>query len=240
MEKTEFYSGLLDYYDHWDEIDPRLATHHEYLSRAADIYGRDLVNLATYAYEILNWLSPDRIKERPSVVFVGGMAEAFLVSIRSACDAVALALSYKACKKPGQVPDDLRSLLSWSRKYESRVEPIIMRLLSADFEWFWNLRSLRDHIVHNGADANIHCDGRQFNLWVHSPQIGWITREPLLPLLKAKLQSLVSFADRAASAINEIIGFPIDRVGSRVVSGVLIPALHRLLEIADQYAEPSP
>lgn len=71
MEKTEFYSGLLDYYDNWQEIDPRLADYHGYLSRAADIYGRDLVNLATYAYEILDWLRPERIREPTSVVFVG-------------------------------------------------------------------------------------------------------------------------------------------------------------------------
>jgi hypothetical protein len=241
MTDTEFYSGLLDYYDHWETVDPRLAVNHEHLSRAADVFGHDLVNMATYAHEILNWLRPERIRDASSVVSVGGMAEAFLVSVRSACDAVANALSYKACDKPGQVSTDgLRALLTWAQKNESRVQPAIMSILSGDFEWFWKLRSLRDHIVHNGAHAVIHTNGYQFNLWVYSPRVGWVTREPLLPLLAGKLQSLVSFADQAANAINQLIELPEDRVWSRVVSGVLIPALHKLILIADEYAEPSP
>ena len=241
MSDTEFYSGLLDYYDHWEEIDPRLAKHHEYLSHAADIFGHDIVNMATYAHEILGWLRPERIQEGSSVVSVGGMTEAYLVSVRSACDAVAEALSYKVCDKPGQAPTDgLRALLLWAQKNESRMEPVVAEVLSADFEWFWNLRSIRDHIIHGGAHANIHCDGHQFNLWVHSPRVGWVTREPLLPLLKEKLERLVSFADKSAEAINKVIDFPKDRLRSRVVSGVLIPALHSLMEIAGEYAEPSP
>ena len=100
-EETEFYSGLLDYYDHWSEIDPRLAEHHSHLSRAADVFGHDLVNMATYTHEILGWLAPERIDSDQSVVSVSGMTEAFLVSLRSACDAVGDALAYKACEKPG-------------------------------------------------------------------------------------------------------------------------------------------
>jgi hypothetical protein len=241
MSDTEFYSALLDYYDHWEDVDPRLAEHHEHLSRAADVFGHDLLNMATYAHEIVGWLRPERIREASSVVSVGGMAEAFLVSIRSACDAVAGALSYKACGKPGQAPTDgLHALLTWAQKNPARVQPVVMGALSGNFEWFWKLRSLRDHVVHNGAHAVIHTNGRQFNLWVHSPQVGWVTREPLLPLLARKLQNLVSFADEAAAAINQAIALPEDRVRSRVVSGVLIPALHTLMQVADQYAEPSP
>ncbi len=238
--ENEFYSGLLDYYDHWESIDPRLAEHHEYLSRAADIFGNDIVNMATYTNEILGWLQPERIRESSSVVSVSGMAKAYLVSLRSACDAVAEALSYKACEKPAQAPTDLRGLLTWAQKNEARVQQPVMAVLSSDFEWFWNLRSLRDHVVHHGAHATIHTNGRQFNLWVHSPRVGWVTREPLLPLLSQKLQSLTSFADKAAIAINELISFPQDRLRSRVVSGVLIPALHKLVQIARDYAEPSP
>jgi hypothetical protein len=240
MSDTEFYTGMLDYYDEWNAVDPRLAKHHEHLSGAADVLGHDLVNMATYSHEIVEWLRPDRIRQAPSVVSVGGMAEAFLVSIRSACDAVAQGLAYKACAKPGQAPrDGLRALLTWAQKNESRVEPAVMTVLSGDFEWFWTLRSLRDHVVHDGAHAVIHTNGRQFNLWVYSPQVGWVTREPLLPLLAGKLQQLVSFADQAAMAINRLIDFPEDRVRSRVVSGVLIPALHALLRLAEQYADPS-
>jgi hypothetical protein len=239
MSDTEFYCGLLDYYDCWNDVDPRLAEHYERLSRAADVFGHDLVNMATYANDILMWLHPERIRLPPSVVAVAGMSEAFLVSVRSACDAVADALSYAASGKPGQVPrNSLRGLLTWAHKNPSRVHPEVMNVLSGDFEWFWNLRSLRDHIVHNGAHAVIHTNGQQFDLRLHSPSGEEIARESLLPLLKKKLCHLVSFADRAATGINSVIGLPTDRVRSRVVSGVLMPALHKLLRVAHRYDEP--
>jgi hypothetical protein len=86
LTASDFYSGFLDYYDHWGSIDPRLAEHHDVLSSAADSYGHDVVNLATYANEILRWLAPSQIRRPPSVVVVGGMTEAFIGSARSACD----------------------------------------------------------------------------------------------------------------------------------------------------------
>src|SRR5260221_14300648 len=86
--------------------------------------------------------------------------------------------------------------------------------------WFSELRTLRDHIVHFGAAAVLHCDGRQFNLWAHSPKLGWITREPLLPLLAGALKEMVAFGDRSAHAINQLISFPRDRLRSRIVAQV--------------------
>ena len=35
---ADFYSGMLDYWDHWQSIDPRLAEHHAVLSLAADAF----------------------------------------------------------------------------------------------------------------------------------------------------------------------------------------------------------
>ena len=239
LENTEIYSGILDYYDQWSEIDPRLAQHHPVLSRAANVFGHDLVNMATYAHEILGWLQPDRIVLGQSVVSVGGMTEAYFVSVRSACDAVADALAYRACSNVGQVPSDsLRALVTWAQKNKSRVNPIIANILSGDLQWFWSLRSLRDHIVHNGVHAVIHTDRKQFNLWVISAKHGWVTREPLLPLLASTLDHLLAFADRAADAINKTIDLPPDRLRSRAVSGILIPALHEIRSAAGQYAVP--
>jgi hypothetical protein len=237
---ADFYSGMLDYWDHWQSIDPRLAEHHRVLSPAADAFGHDLVNLATYANEILSWLEPSRIRQSPSVVVVGGMTEAFIQTVRSACDVVATALAAYSSEKAGQTPrDSLRNLILWSKQNPSRVRPSIKAVLAADFGWFWKVRGLRDALSHRGAHANIHCDGRQFNLWLHGSQ-GWITREPLLPLLASQLTHLVDFSDGSAQAINAVIGLPSDRVRSRIVNGVLISALHRLLNISSQYAEPSP
>jgi hypothetical protein len=236
-----FWSGFLDYYDSWNEIDPRLSGHYPYLSRASDIFAHDLVNMATYTNEIIGWLDPDRIRLAPSVVCVAGMAEAFFVSTRSAYDAVAISLSYVACEKRGQAPaDSLRSLLDWAKKNGHRMRPQILAILNSDVGSFKKVRSVRDHMVHGGAHANIHSTGRQFNLWLHSPKIGWVTREPLLPLLSKQFRDLITFADSAAEAINKIIDLPQDRIRSRVVNGILIPALHKLEMLAPQYADPSP
>ncbi|WP_213740507.1 hypothetical protein [Bradyrhizobium sp. dw_411] len=237
---ADFYSGMLDYWDHWQSIDPRLAEHHAVLSTAAEAFGHDLVNLATYAHEILSWLEPSRIRRSPSVVVVGGMTEAFIFTLRSACDVIATALAHYAAEKRGQAPkDSLRGLITWSERNPSRVHASIRTVLAADFGWFWKLRALRDALGHRGSHANIHCDGRQFNLWLHGPD-GWITREPLLPLLAGQLVHLVDLSDSSAQAINEVIDFPPDRLKSRIVNGVLISALHDLLKTADNYAEPSP
>lgn len=159
---SDFYSGMLDYWDHWESIDPRLVDHHAALSAAAHAFGHDIVNLATYSNEILSWLAPSRIRQPPSVVVVGGMTEAFIYTVRSACDVIAAALARYASEKPGQVPaDSLSDLIAWSKKNPSRVRRAIGALLSSDFGWFWSLRKLRDALGHRGALANIHCDGRQ-------------------------------------------------------------------------------
>lgn len=232
--------GLLDYYDHWDEIDPRLAAHHSHLSRAADIFGHDLVNMATYVYEILKWLPVEGTTRSHAVVAVSGMTEAFLVSARSAYDAVAIALGYTASEKLGQAPaGSLRALIAWAKRNSNRVRPKILELLLQEHDSFWNVRTLRDYVVHGGAHATIHCDGHQFNLWLHSPK-GWITREPLLPLLVRHLENLLAFADAASSTINDAISLPDDRLGSRAVEGILVGSLHQLKTVAGDYAADSP
>ena len=241
LPENEIWAGVLDYFDHWQSIDPRLSAHHIPLSKWAEAFGHDLVNMATYAHHILSWLKPDNIRKAESVVVVGGMTEAFLLSLRSASDAVAGAISHVASTKSGQSPgESLRALLTWAKKNPQRVNPPIASVLQGDFEWFWNLRSLRDYIVHGGATPNIACNGRQFNLWVYVPNKGWITREPLLPLLKQHFDGLLSFANAASMGINVAIQMPADRVRSRVVCGVLVSHLHKLMEIAKEYNEPSP
>ncbi len=237
---TSVHCGLLDYYDDWNKVDPRLAAHYHALSRASDVFGHDLVNTATYVSEILGWLPPQRIRLPPSVVCVASMTEAFLVSIRSAYDAVAIALSYLCCEKKNQAPtDSLRSLYQWVKRNPELVRPSVRALLSQNHSAFWDIRTLRDHVVHCGAHATIHTDGRQFNLWVYSVK-GWVTREPLLPLLAHHVRELIAFAETASKVINEIIDLPKDRLRSRAVEGVLIGSLHRLEAIHAEYATPSP
>lgn len=232
--------ALLDPYDHWEKVDPRLAIHHQVLSQTASAFGHDLVHQASYAHEILRRL-PDRADlEGADLVLVGSMTEAFLVSVRSAYDITASPAAYIATGKPGQAPQDsLRALAEWARKNPTRVKDPVRELLSAVPEEFWQLRSLRDHIVHRGADAIIHTDRKQFNLWIHGPK-GWVTREPLLPFLARHHSALLAFADRTGHLVHQMLQLPADRIGSRIVEGVMIHSLHELQSIAPVYAAPSP
>jgi len=61
-------------------------------------------------------------------------------------------------------------------------------------------------------------------------------RDPLLPLMAQQFLGLSDLATRASCVVNEVIDFPQDRAKTRVVCGVLIPALHKLVEIAPDYA----
>lgn len=241
LNSSRIYSGVLDYYDHWSEIDVRLRVHHDHLSPHSDAFGHDLVNMATYSFQILFYLDPKKIRLPESLLVVGASTEAFLFSLRCACDSVAAMLAYASSKNKGQVPtESLKKLINWVSKNPSRVNPQVQNLLNQDFSWFFKLRGLRDLIVHQGVHANIHCDGKQFNLWMHSHKEGWKTRTPLLPFLATNVQNLLKFSNEAAEVINKICGIPKDRKGTRVVSGVLIHHLHELMEIADKYNQPSP
>jgi hypothetical protein len=240
--RDEIYCALFDFYDIWSEIDPRLEKHHAYLSRAADVFAHDLVNMATYANEILKWLEPGNIRfdRGASVVVVGAMSEAYIVSARSACDSLAIALGYIATEKPGQAPtESLRKLLGWAKKNPNRVRDDVGDAFAKDFDWFWRLRSLRDHLVHGGTQANIHCDGKQFNLWMHSPTKSWVTRQPLLPLLAEAYDRILDLGDFVAQVVQRVVPLPEDRRRPRVLHGVRINALHRLSETALEKANPS-
>ncbi len=235
LTENEIWCGLFDYYDHWSEVDHRLKKHHSRLSHSAEIFAHDLVNMASFVNEILIWLQPDRIRSGSSVVAVSAMTEAYFISSRCACDALSIPLSYVSCEKPGQAPNSgLRKLISWAKKNPKKVRPEILYFYNYDFEWFWKLRSLRDYLVHMGIHANIHCDGKQFNLWMHSPNEGWVTREPLLPLLAEIYNNLIILANSITEVINKIIPIPEDRYYTSALHGILIPALYKLVEIAPQ------
>lgn len=218
-----------------------MSVHHEHLSPHADAFGHDIVNMATYSFQILQYIKPENIRLPESVVVVGGVTEAFLFSLRCACDAIAAALAYVASTKIGQAPSSsLNGLINWAPKNPNRVRPEVQSLLDREFDWFFNLRSLRDQIAHRSVSATIHCDGYQFTLWMHSHRDGWKTRTPLHPLLANNVSNLLQFSNDVSEIINDICDIPDDRKGSRAVSGILIPNLHDLMEVAVLYNQPSP
>ena len=230
--------GFLDYYDIWVEIDPRLEKYSD-LRHAAGAFGHDIVHLATYVYDILNWLKPKRIQNSMCVMYVGAMTEAALVSIRSAYDAVAMGLAQVATAKRGQAPTTLAELVNWARKNPSRIDPKVRELLAQEHEAFWFARRYRDYVVHRGADIVIHTDRHQFNLNLRAED-EWLVQEPLIPMLARHIKHLIEFANEAATIVNAAISLPPDRVGSRIVNGRLIHALHQLQEVQHDYARPWP
>ena len=236
----EIYCGLFDYYDHWDDVDPRLEEHHDPLSHAADVFAHDLVNLSAYAQQILYWLQPVNLQSGSSVVIVGALAEAFIVSARSACDGLSVALSYAASEKRGQAPSgSLRALLQWADKHPHRVVMAVRPTFENNFDWFWRLRSIRDHLIHSGVSPTIHCNGKQFNLWLHSTR-GWITREPLLPMLASVTQNVIALSRYISESVSRRFPLPRDRHRTRMLQGITVRSLHRLVDIAPEYAVPSP
>jgi hypothetical protein len=241
LSNWELECGVFDYYDHWSEIDQRLASVNATLAPLAEAFAQDMNNLAVYVGEILSWLAPERIRQAESVVVVGSMSEAFLVCARAAADLLGSLLGFAASAKPGQAPrTSLRELLKWAAANPERVRPEAASVWVNDWTWFSDLRTLRDLVAHRGAQAGIHCDGRQFNLWMHSGPAGWVTRRPLLPSLATVLAGLLSRAEDVATLVNGVIELPAYRVGSRVLQGVCVPALHRLQDIAPNYAAKSP
>ena len=237
----EIHCGLFDYYDHWDEVDPRLKNHHAPLSHVANVYAHDVVNLSAYAQQILFWLKPENLRSANSVVVVGALAEAFITSARSTCDGLSVALSYVASEKRGQATgNSLSALLKWADKNPHRVAAAVRPAFEYDFDWFWSLRSIRDHLVHKGVNPTIHCDSRQFNLWLHHSAHGWIAREPLLPMLASITQDVIDLGQHIAEFVNRGVPLPRDRHHTRMLHGITINSLHRLLNLAPEYSAPSP
>ena len=237
----EIHCGLFDYYDHWSEMDPRLELHHDPLSHVAEIFAHDLVNLSVYAGQILHWLRPENISSGPSVVVVGAVTEAFITVARSACDGLAVALSYVATEKIGQKKiDSLPSLLEWASEKPNLVAEVISPAFDYNFKWFSELTTFRNHLVHKGVHANIHCNGKQFNLWLHHPTRGWITREPLIPMLAHATKNVIDLGQHVAKFVQHRIPLPSDRQRTRMLQGVTIHSLYELMEVAPDYAKPSP
>ena len=237
----EIYCCLFDYHDHWSKMDLRLKLHHDPLSHIAEFFAMDLVNLSVYAGQILHWLRPENIHSGTSVVVVGAVTEAFITVARSACDGLAVALSYVATEKIGQKKiDNLPSLLKWAGEKPNLLAEAISPAFDYDFRWFLELTTFRNRLVHKGFHPNIHCDGKQFNLWLLHPTRGFITREPLIPLLAHVTKNLIDLGQHVAKFVQHRIPLPSDRQRTRLLHGVTIHSLNELMEVAPDYAKPSP
>jgi hypothetical protein len=226
--EAEIYLPLFDYFDSWETFAGQPGTKEGRLSQPAMVLAQDLVNAAVYSHQVLGWR--DRAKEPEglgsAVVIVCTLTEGFLVSLRSAWDALAMAVSVGACEKPGQAPhDSLRALLKWAGNNKKRVHPKLRPILTTEVNWFWKLRTLRDYLVHQGSIANIFFDGDNFLLTLIPHLEGGPVQEPLLPILGSACEHLLDFAYRATEALQEVVPLPPERKRSRVLHSPFIPYL---------------
>jgi hypothetical protein len=168
------------------------------------------------------------------------LVEGFLVSLRCACDALAVALAVASCGKPGQAPQDsLRALLNWAAKNQDRVDPKLRPILTSDAGWFWNLRTLRDYLIHQGSHAFIFWNGDEFRLTLAPRFEGGPVMAPLLPLLASLSEQFLAFAYRATAAVQEIVSLPQGQKRSRVLHSPFMPYLKALRDYCPDPPSPA-
>jgi hypothetical protein len=238
---AELHCAAFDFYDHWTEIDPTVSGAHPRLPPLCEALAFDLNNIASLSSELLRWVRPTSLAKSESVVMVSALAEAYIVNLRSAADVVGSMAAYCTATKPGQAPNtSLNDLLQWVKKNPSRVRPEVFGFLQSDWSWFYEMRTMRDLLVHEGLHANIATNRKQYSLWVYSPKRGWITRKPLFPILARWTTCLIERADQCGKIVAEYVCLPPERVGSRVLEGVFVPQLKNFLKVAHKYGAPEP
>lgn len=241
LTRFQFYSPVLDFHDHWSALDPEVSERHPSLPPLCEAFAHDINNLAVYASELLRWSRPSELKRSEGVVAVGAISEAYITTLRSAADVIAGLAAYCASTKPGQAPNaSLHDLLVWAKRNPHRVRQEAAPLLGSDWTWFYEMRTMRDLLVHDGLHANIFTNRKAYRLWVHSPRRGWITRTPLFPLLGRWTIALESSARSTGGLLAGYVALPKRRVRSRVLEGVFVPYLHRFLALAQRPVEAVP
>ena len=122
----------------------------------------DFIRLSTVAGQLLWFVetTPVRIGT-PDLLSITMLAESYLMSLRSACDVIAVII-HTFCiedKKRGQVPDEsFNDLIDWIENNPNRV-PESIKFVVEHREWFVELRSIRDKLVHPRFDINIFMNG---------------------------------------------------------------------------------
>ncbi len=235
INKYQLYVRAFDFYDHWSELDQEVSGKHPRLSALSEALSTDFNHLSVLASEMLKWARPSAMLSGKSVVIVATLTEAYIVTLRSAADILGSMAAYSSALKFGQAPNSsLHDLLKWANLHPSRVRNEVRAFLLSDWTWFYEMRTMRDLLVHEGLHANIHCDRNNFRLWVCSPKHGWITRTPLFPLLGRWTNCLLTVANHCGEIAGEYIALPEERIGSRVLEGVYVPSFHRFLAVSEK------
>jgi hypothetical protein len=243
LTKHDFYSPLSDVLLDLVEKDLYGASAKP-ASQLGCSLAHDFIRLSTVAGQLL-WLietAPVRTGT-PDLLSITMLAESYLMSLRAACDVIAV-IVHTFCiedKKKGQVPDEsFNDLIDWIENNPKRV-PQSLKFIAEHRDWFADLRSIRDKLVHHRFDINIFMNGvfPSFSLmstgdlhlhFLRKPGQFYepgLSLTPLMPFLKRATQGAL----KLASKIAEVIAAERKLVPSKthVLNGVYIPALHHLL-----------
>ena len=209
----------------------------------------DFVGLSTIAGQLL-WLvetAPVRMGT-PDLLSISMLAESYLMYLRSACDVIAVII-HTFCieeRKKGQVPkESFNDLISWIEDNPSRV-PESIKFVVEHKDWFVELRSIRDKLVHHRFDINIFTDNvaPSFSIMstgdIHLHKLRkpgefmqpGLTLTPLMPFLKRATQGALDLLGKIAEVIATQRGHTPSR--THVLNGVYVPALQHMLS----YEEP--
>jgi hypothetical protein len=233
-------------------------------SQLACSFAHDFVNLATLAGQLLWYVAVSPVRTgTPDSIPISLAAESYLVFLRSACDVIAT-IFVKICidiKKQGQLPKgkqgkypqefegsfiSFRDLIGWAKDNPTRL-PDNLRFLPEHWDWFMDLRGIRDKVLHKGYDINVFTDhiAPSFAListgelelhFLHKPrqrlESGGVEERPLLPLLKGLTEHVLRLADQVANVIGQQRNLAPSQ--THILNGVYLPALNHILS----YEEP--
>jgi hypothetical protein len=219
-------------------------------SQLAHSLSHDFINLATLAGQLLWYegVTPD-MSRSPDLLAISGAAESYLIFLRTACDVIAGAFAIFCIepKKQGQVPGkSFHDLIRWAKDNPTRIFEAF-RFLPEHWDWFMELRGIRDKLIHLGYDLNIYTDRISFLLILmptgeselqllhggykqedyHPDQPPRFRQYPLLPLLKRFTENVLGLSAQLAKAIGEQRKHKYSQ--THVLNGVYIPALHHIL-----------
>lgn len=101
--------------------------------------------------------------------------QTFHVEIRSIFDYLAASVVVLS-PKPKTMPTSFRGLLKWAENNPKRISPTVRDLLLEQRDWFMDLRSIRDQLIHNGGQPIVFgkpSEGIQFQIYrpQHAPHI---------------------------------------------------------------------
>lgn len=138
--------------------------------------------------------------------------EHFHTEVRSILDYAAELIA--VVSNAGQLPTSFRRLLERKAKYEAKIAPDILALLG-EVEWFWDVRTIRDNLVHHGALAIVFGDPETGILFqVFEPGFKRLVNKPSL-LYNA---NVVHFERYAALYFSWLITF-LDSLAATFVPG---------------------